>query len=75
MLWLGGCAMRSVPSIPVDDRACYVGVVPHDPIQLGTVQIWATQARPGDRVITPACDDARDEELLNFARRLLMKPK
>lgn len=75
MLMSAGCARKLPPSIPADDRGCYVGVVPDDATQVSAIKVWAPRAQAGDLVITPACDQAREDELTNWAKRWLFGGK
>jgi len=74
MLLPSACATKSAPSFPADERGCYLGVVPDDPLVVEAVKAWAPAAKPSDRLVSPACDDAKDEDLFNLTRRLLFKP-
>lgn len=60
------CASRPAPS-GLETRACYVGVVPAEAVV--SVQAWAPLAQEGDLLITPACDEAQTERVLNAIRR------
>jgi len=64
---LSGCATKLPPPDLTDARGCYVGMVPRS--QLVQVQVWAPRAQAGDLLITPACDAAETEQMLNDIRR------
>jgi hypothetical protein len=62
-----GCTGR-LPPKGDDDRACYLGVV--TPETLATVQAWVPLAKPGDLLVSRACDDSQTEQTLNEIRRM-----
>jgi len=49
------------------ERPCYLAVV--TPENVATVILWAPNAKPGDLLITRACDEEKTELLMNSVRR------
>ena len=67
---IGSCAACTRKLRPSEDdgRGCYLGVVAQE--HLGTVRLWAPDAKHGDLLLSRHCDDRNTEQLLNDMRRM-----
>lgn len=61
------CMPKLEPN-PIDDRGCYVGVLPASEVE--AVRRWAPRAEAGDRLLTAFCDRTKDRSRLNDLQRM-----